>query len=310
MSPTPDKAPTLRLGDFLYESESGSLKGPDSQRSLRPQLARLLEAFLAEPQRVISKQRLAEAVWGEGRVVEFDAGIAALIKELRSALGDDASQPHYIETVPRRGFRLLLTPEAVREAPGSSRTKQYRPGARALMGILLLLAGVALLWFFLAPAPEPLSTDHESRLPRVAVLPFLSIDESDREQRASLLLADSLIAELGKTISRADPTGETPSFAVIGRSSVAAYPSEEELIRELGQDLRADLIVEGSYRREDEAWLIHVSAVKVQDQTILLSRSFIIEELSSRNMRDHLQGFAIEMLEAVRGCGQACLADH
>lgn len=305
-----DETLTYRFGSFRYRADSGELSGAQGDRLLRPQLARLLEYLLEHPGQVLDRDSVARAVWGDGRVVEFEAGLAALIKELRSALADSASTPRYLETIPRRGLRWLVTPEREAGAAGAqavARPRRLAVGA-AVGVILAALFGLLLLAGQLTGDEE--EGEHQARLPRVAVLPFLSVDEADREQRASLLLADSAIAALA-SVAVPPPDEEVatshPPFAVIGRTSIGGYPGGDELALALARDLRADLVVEGSYRSEGDAWLINVSVVKVGEQTILLSRTFLVSELSSRVAREHLQGFAIEMAEAVRRCGEECL---
>ncbi|MCP1727559.1 DNA-binding winged helix-turn-helix (wHTH) protein/TolB-like protein [Natronospira proteinivora] len=300
----------LQFKGFVYEPDSGRLSGPTGTQTLRPQAARLLEALLARPGVVIDRQTLVESVWGEGRVVEFDAGLSALIKELRAALGDQAGSPTFIETIPRRGVRFLVQPDTTDQAGNApSSAALPRPIRLIVTTILaLLLGGLVLLmaWDLVPFGGDPEAAD---RPPRVAVLPFLSVDDADREQRASMLLADSLIAALGQVVSRADTEQGSPPYAVIGRTSVVDYPAGEELLPRLGRELRVDLVIEGSYRQEGEQdWLINISAVKVEEQTILLSRSFVSDALSSQAVREQMQSFALELEQAARRCGQDCLA--
>lgn len=309
----------IQFGDFLYQSDSGRLSGPTGEHSLRPQLARLLEYLLDHPGEVIERDRVARAVWGEDRVVEFEAGLAALVKELRSILGDSARQPRYLETIPRRGLRWLVPPQdsGVQAGPPTD-SFSARPAAKrgrriVIIGLafsILLTGALGLVILTVQQAADEASVEPEPRAPRVAVLPFLAIDEADRERRASLLLADSTIAALASVVSSSPNDVEEAAdhpFAVIGRTSITGYPAGDGLAAALAEDLGVDLVVEGSYRREGDVWLITVSVVKVREQTILLSRSFLVPEPSSRAAREHLQGFAIEMAAAVRRCGEDCL---
>lgn len=295
----------VEFGEFVYEADTGRLVGPQGAQTLRPQVSRLLEHFLAHPDRVLDRASLIAAVWGEDRVVEFDAGLAALIKELRHVLGDSAANPRYLETIPRRGFRFLATPVAAEtaERPAPGRFRRYLLAGVVLAAVLAAAGGGAFWW--LAGEPATPVAGAERSVPRVAVLPFLSLADEERERTASLLLADSMIAALGPATG--DEAGEPP-FAVIGRTSLSGYPEGEDLLASLARDLGVDLVVEGSYRREGEQWLVNVSLVKVSDQTILQSRSFLVDELSSRAVREEMAAFAGEMRVVVSGCGADCLA--
>ena len=67
----------------------------------------ILLVLIRTPKRLVKKRTLFDEVWGEGQAVE-DGALTAQIKILRDALGDDAADPTFIETVARRGFRFLL----------------------------------------------------------------------------------------------------------------------------------------------------------------------------------------------------------
>ena len=85
--------------------------GPEDL-SLTPKAFALLEYLMTHPDELISRDRLLDAVWGW----DYPAGIRAVdtrVAELRKALGDDPSQPHYIETLPGQGYRFIGTVEVV-----------------------------------------------------------------------------------------------------------------------------------------------------------------------------------------------------
>ncbi|MFL6231762.1 MAG: transcriptional regulator, partial [Thermoanaerobaculia bacterium] len=75
--------------------------------TLQPQPARVLELLARRSGEVVSREEIRETVWGES-FVDFDASLNFCIKQIRRALGDSATAPTYIETLPRRGYRFLL----------------------------------------------------------------------------------------------------------------------------------------------------------------------------------------------------------
>src|SRR5262249_8789031 len=93
----------------------GSLRSPSRSGRLEPLLMQLLVFLCSRAGQVVSKQELLETVWG--RLVS-DETIKASIYQLRRALGDDSRRPRFIETLPKRGYRLLVTPE-----PSTNRSK-------------------------------------------------------------------------------------------------------------------------------------------------------------------------------------------
>jgi DNA-binding winged helix-turn-helix (wHTH) protein/Tol biopolymer transport system component len=106
------------IGDWRVEPEAGRLVRGDVERRLRPQVMDLLVALASRPGEVFSKQELLDAVWG-GRFVS-ESALTTAVGELRDALEDDAKEPRFVQTVPKRGYRLLadVMPDDVEAAPG------------------------------------------------------------------------------------------------------------------------------------------------------------------------------------------------
>jgi DNA-binding winged helix-turn-helix (wHTH) protein len=120
-NPTPDEAPFL-LGPWQIDPAACELRNGGGVVRLRPKVMDLLVAFARNPGRVLSKQCLLDMVWPE--VTVGDASLTVAVGELRDALGDHPEQPVYIETIPRRGYRLIAPvtdPDADRVRPGGSR---------------------------------------------------------------------------------------------------------------------------------------------------------------------------------------------
>lgn len=76
---------------------------------MQEQTYRLLVALLENPGKVLSREELRNRLWHEDTFVDFDGSLRVAVRKLREALGDDADNPRYIETIPRRGYRLLTS---------------------------------------------------------------------------------------------------------------------------------------------------------------------------------------------------------
>ncbi len=115
----------LQVGRWRFDAEVNQLADDHQQIHLEPRLAELLSFLIARGGRVASKQQLVEQVW-EDRFVT-DSALTRAVAELRRALGDDAHAPRYIETIPKRGYRLIaavspLSTAAVEESGADQRT--------------------------------------------------------------------------------------------------------------------------------------------------------------------------------------------
>jgi DNA-binding winged helix-turn-helix (wHTH) protein len=78
----------------------------ESRVRLQDQPLQVLEELLTHPGELVTREQLTSRLWPK-RVVDFDAALNAAVRRLRSALGDEADTPRYIETVPRHGYRFI-----------------------------------------------------------------------------------------------------------------------------------------------------------------------------------------------------------
>src|SRR6266705_2543354 len=98
---------TVRFGIFELDADAGELRKQGTRMKLQEQPLQMLQVLLQRPGEVVTREELQEKIWPSDTFVDFDHGINNAIKRLREALGDTAETPHYIETLPRRGYRFL-----------------------------------------------------------------------------------------------------------------------------------------------------------------------------------------------------------
>ena len=127
-----------RVGEFTFEPASGELTGSDGiVHPLQPQPATLLAVLVEQAGRVVPREVLYEALWPNTKV-EFDLGLNAAVRTLRAALGDDAQAPRYLETLRKRGYRLIadVEPLPVRAGTegGTEASATALDGSAALKG--------------------------------------------------------------------------------------------------------------------------------------------------------------------------------
>ncbi|RUO76326.1 winged helix-turn-helix domain-containing protein [Pseudidiomarina taiwanensis] len=131
----------IQLGDWRFESSTGVLtNAADEQVRLEPKSAALLTCLLETPEQLVSKKDLLERVWPE--TCPSEDTLLRTVSRLRSALGDSARAPRYIETVPKRGYRLLITPEEFNAASFSVRKV---PKPLIFIGAMFAVAVTALV---------------------------------------------------------------------------------------------------------------------------------------------------------------------
>jgi Tol biopolymer transport system component/DNA-binding winged helix-turn-helix (wHTH) protein len=131
----------IRVGEFVLDPRSGELRGNAGRQRLSAQPLHVLLALLDRPGELVTRDELRQRLWPADTYVDFEHGLNAIVKRLRDALGDSADTPRYIETVPRRGYRLVAAlnhgtpassapiPEPTVPTPEPAASSEPRPAA-------------------------------------------------------------------------------------------------------------------------------------------------------------------------------------
>lgn len=97
----------VHFGDCELDLQAGKLYRQGRPVKIQPQPLRVLSVLVERPGEIISRDQLRESIWGEATFVEFDQGLNYCIRQIRIALGEEASEPVYIETLPKQGYRFI-----------------------------------------------------------------------------------------------------------------------------------------------------------------------------------------------------------
>ena len=99
----------FRFGVFELDATSGELRKYGTALKIHPQPFRVLQLLAQHSGRVVTRDEIREYLWGNNTFVDFDRGINFCVNQIRAALADDAENPRYIETLPRRGYRFIAS---------------------------------------------------------------------------------------------------------------------------------------------------------------------------------------------------------
>src|SRR5882672_8350946 len=130
----------VRLGGFEINLRSGELRpvgavNGDGKLLLREQPFQVLRMLIDRGSKMVTREEIRKQLWPNDTVVDFDHGINMAIGVLRRALGDSADNPQYIQTLARRGYRLLVAPEWLESTPGDEPADtRALPGPGSLIG--------------------------------------------------------------------------------------------------------------------------------------------------------------------------------
>src|SRR5271166_181854 len=103
----------VRFGVFELDLKSGELCVGDEKTLLREQPLQILRMLVEREGELVAREEIRKKLWPNDTIVEFDHSINAAIRILRRALGDSADEPKYVETLARRGYRLMVRVEWV-----------------------------------------------------------------------------------------------------------------------------------------------------------------------------------------------------
>ena len=154
---------TCEFGDVYVDFGRMTVKRSGAIIAIEPKVFDLLRFLIANRERVVTKEELLDALWRETFVAPN--ALTRAVAQLRKALGDDADEPRYIETVAKRGYRFIApvaieagaAPEVVPAEVSTS--PRWRPSVMVLIAVAvvaILGIGVAVLVARrIAPHPVP-----------------------------------------------------------------------------------------------------------------------------------------------------------
>ena len=236
-----------RIGDWWVDASRNELAREGESVRLEPKVIEVLVHLASRPGEVVPREELLAGVW-PGVVVGDDVLTQAIIK-LRKALGDDAHRPKYIETISKRGYRLIAPVEGPAPPPAvAGRTWRGRNALAIAAAGLAVVGGIA----FLAksrladgiPRPWPIAADTRGTsvtVPIVAVLPLANLSGDPAREYFSDGVTEDIIAGLGRFFG----------LRVMSLRAVEGFKGRAPSPQAVRDELRARYVVKGSVREAD-----------------------------------------------------------
>ncbi len=275
----------ITIGEWVLEPALNQIHRDGQTVSLEPLATEVLEYFARHPQKVISPDELIENLWD--RQFVGDSPVYRIIAELRRQLGDDARHPKYIETIRKRGYRLLADvtlPEPEPDVPvdtSSPATSSPTPppaevtaepapatgSARIAWMIVGLVAVAVVAWLqFGRESEDPVKTAVD--IPVIAVIPFENLSSNDE---------DFMVR--GLTDAVATRLASVAQLRVISQNSTRQFARSTATSELIGTELGAEYLVTGTAlrRTNDDAtdWLrVNAHLVAVATDSYLWSQTY------------------------------------
>ena len=295
------------FGAFELDLKTGELRSieapdPNNKVILREQVFLVLRMLLEHEGKIVTREEIKGRLWPNDTVVGFDHSINATINALRRALGDSADDPRYIETLARRGYRLMPTVEHRNSAPGTAFGKdgeqraqsapeisentatvqetvqrQMKPHwwkpAVVLASVVILVGAGYISWRHFRASGPP-----SSNKIMLAVLPFENLTGDPNKE----YLADGLTEETISQLGRLNPE----QLGVIARTSVMGYKHKDDRLDQIGRDLSVQYVLENSLRESGDHLRLTAQLIQVKDQTHLWSQDYDYPAKDILNVED------------------------
>jgi TolB-like protein/DNA-binding winged helix-turn-helix (wHTH) protein/Tfp pilus assembly protein PilF len=244
---------------------------------LQAQPFQLLVMLLERPGELVTREEICQKLWPADTFVEFDRSLGTAVNKIREVLNDSASEPRFVETLPRRGYRFIapvirIDSDPIPPAPPLLEPVKLMPRSRlfslivaAPIAISLLVAAL-LVWSSLGGRRSG-SKLADQPVRSIAVLPLRNLSSVQDQQ----FLADGITDELITNLA------QISSIRVISHSSSMAYLGSHKSAPQIARELGVDALVEGSVARSGNHVRITTQLIRAASDRHLWAHTYDLE---------------------------------
>ena len=274
----------VRFGTYEVSLDSGEVRKAGLRIKVQQQPMKLLGILLERPGEVVTREELRSLVWPNESFGDFDQALNIAIGKLRSALGDSAENPRFIETLPKRGYRFIAdvsvvdangrpknapdgllgarkNPEPADEGSGVVDLTKGRlsPKSGIIVALtLVLILTILSIWLFRSRVQAP------TGIRSLAVLPLDNLSGDASQNYFADGMTDELITDLA----------QISALRVISRTSVMVYKGARKPLPQIARELNVDAVVEGTVLRSGDQVRITAQLIEASTDKHLWSQSY------------------------------------
>jgi len=276
----------FQFGAFELHVAARELRKDGVRLRIQDKPLELLRLLLERPGEVVSREAVRQALWPADTFVDFDHSLGTALNKLRTALGDSARNPLFIETVANHGYKFIapvsiasvstasVEPEltgaaaATPPAPPAPPTPPGRWRFRVAAVTAGLVAGGGLLaivlGFDLFDARQWMRRQTTASVRSIAVLPLENMSKDDGQD----YLVDGVTEQLITTLA------QLPGLHVISRTSAMQFKGASKTLPQIGRELGVDTIVSGSVTRSADRVRVTAQLVDARSDQHLWAASY------------------------------------
>jgi TolB-like protein/DNA-binding winged helix-turn-helix (wHTH) protein/Tfp pilus assembly protein PilF len=320
----------FRFGPFEAKTCAQELSKNGTKLKLRGQPFLILELLLRRAGEVVTREEIQQKLWPADTFVDFEHGLNTSIKKLRQVLCDSATEPRYIETLPRLGYRFIAPVETVVD-PNARKARRATDGVPAtgepdkaaaqepavpvllaeeqgrgrsrlhlFLPALAVLAGLALIFSFARTREWFLTLFRSTRNASVAVASAAKPPRSIAVlplQNLSNNSAEDYFAD-GMTDELTADLAQFGNLRVISRTSAMHYKGASKTAPEIGRELGVDTLIEGTVQRVGNRVRIRVQLIDSASDRHLWARTYdhdledvlVLQSSAARDIAEEVQG--------------------
>jgi TolB-like protein/DNA-binding winged helix-turn-helix (wHTH) protein len=299
-----DSTSAIRFGDYELNPRRGVLSRKGIALKLQPQPFRVLEILVKRAPNIVTREEIGDSVWGDGVYVDLDQSLNFCIRQIRSVLNDSASNPKFVDTLPKQGYRFIgpivevrppstesLPPAENRNRrigdpkpapappsvspihePAVSNAEQPRERKARDSRPLIWLGTAAALAFFLV-AISMMGHGWGGRFlgraagPKISSLAVLPLDNLSGDPGQNYF-ADGMTDELTTMLAK------NSTLRVISRTSVMQYKGVHRPLPEIARELGVDGVLEGSISRSGDKVHMNIQLIQGPSDTHVWAESY------------------------------------
>jgi TolB-like protein/DNA-binding winged helix-turn-helix (wHTH) protein/Flp pilus assembly protein TadD len=278
----------VRFGVFEVDLESGELRKQGVKIKLHDQPFKVLAMLLERPGQVVTREELSQRLWPADTFVDSELGLNSAVMKLRAALGDSAENPRFIETLPRRGYRLIVPVEDLLNSQAELAAGPYEPRTGQELSALsptvaakstvwrrrrwmlgeaaaVVILALMLIWLNAGASRQRLwAGGARPQIRSIAVLPLENLSGDPGQEYFTDGMTDALITDLA----------QISSIKVISRTSTVRYKGTHKSLPDIARELSVDGIVEGTVIRTPERLRVDAQLIEANSDRHFWARSY------------------------------------
>jgi len=285
----------LRFADCTLDLQTAELRRNGARAILQDQPFQILTALLENPGQLVTREELIKRLWPGDTHVEFDQSLNKAVARLREALGDRADEPRVIETLPRKGYRLIARIEGL-DSPGARQlnadsappnlhhqanpveatsSRRVRGRGRYLVAAATVLAVAASLRLLILRRDQPVV---QASSIAIAVLPFQNTSPDKDIEYLRYAIAD----EVENALTFA------PSLSVRPTVITRKYANSDVDFGAVGRELHVSKIVTGDYLKIGDQLQFNIEVVEAGNNRVLWHEAVKTPAIDMIQMRAEL----------------------